>query len=167
MSEAPLIVTLRIDEESQSMFNELRKEYFPAHLNFLDAHLTLFHKLPSNMPAVTDLLRHFSSRPSFAMRSNGLKNIGNGVAIEVISNELIDMHRDMQQALEPWLINQDRQKLWPHITIQNKVTAFKAMQSLEKLSDTYADREIRAIGLTSWLYLKGPWERSADFNFFV
>ncbi len=165
MNDAPLIVTLRIDEENQLAFNELRKKYFPAHINYLDAHLTLFHKLPSDEPSVIDILKHHSIRSSFTMRSNGLKSIGNGVAIIINSNELMDLHKSLQSAFDPWLINQDRQKLWPHITIQNKVTAFKASKTLENLSGQFIDREIKAIGLTTWLYLKGPWERIEDYNF--
>lgn len=165
MSEAPLIVTLRIDEENQFAFNELRKQYFPAHINYLDAHLTLFHKLPADEPAVTEVLKQHCIRSAFTLQTTGLKNIGNGVAIAVLSEELVALHRSLQKAFDPWLISQDRQKLWPHITIQNKVTAFKASQTLEKISESFINREIKAIGLTTWLYLKGPWQRMEDFVF--
>ena len=40
------IITAKLDEKSQQLLNTLRKEHFPAHLNYLDAHLTLFHQFP-------------------------------------------------------------------------------------------------------------------------
>ena len=46
--EVPLVVALKIDEQSQLFFNEKRTMFFPAHANYVDAHITLFHKLPSN-----------------------------------------------------------------------------------------------------------------------
>ncbi|WP_208644854.1 2'-5' RNA ligase family protein [Mucilaginibacter kameinonensis] len=44
-----LILTLRLDEESQAFFDEMRKRHFPQERNFLKAHLTLFHQLPSDL----------------------------------------------------------------------------------------------------------------------
>jgi len=42
----PLILTLNFNNEVQQFFNALRKQHFPPVINYLDAHLTLFHHLP-------------------------------------------------------------------------------------------------------------------------
>jgi hypothetical protein len=41
----PFILTLWMEEQAQKYFNQMRKIYFPAQRNYLDAHLTLFHNL--------------------------------------------------------------------------------------------------------------------------
>jgi len=46
LSPAPLILTLTLDEASQAFFDEQRRQYFPPKINYLSAHLTLFHALP-------------------------------------------------------------------------------------------------------------------------
>ena len=43
---APLILTLTLDEATQAYFNDLRRQHFPPNINYLAAHLTLFHHLP-------------------------------------------------------------------------------------------------------------------------
>ena len=43
---APLVVTLQMGEEAAARFTDLRRTHFPAHRNWLDAHVTLFHALP-------------------------------------------------------------------------------------------------------------------------
>ena len=43
---APLILTLALDADSQAHFDALRKQHFPPAINYLAAHLTLFHHLP-------------------------------------------------------------------------------------------------------------------------
>ena len=42
----PFILTLAMNEEASVFFNQQRQLYFPARINFLQAHLTLFHYLP-------------------------------------------------------------------------------------------------------------------------
>jgi hypothetical protein len=44
--EKTLIVTLLLNEEADEYFTNLRNQHFPAAINYLRAHLTLFHKLP-------------------------------------------------------------------------------------------------------------------------
>ncbi|MEO8768767.1 MAG: hypothetical protein ABI402_01725 [Ferruginibacter sp.] len=58
--DAPLIVTLKLDDETQLFFDRLRKEHFPKHINYLDAHCTLFHKLPASETSVQQLLAAIS-----------------------------------------------------------------------------------------------------------
>lgn len=117
--EPPLIVTLQLAEKDMQFFNELRKENFPAHINYMDAHLTLFHNLPSNDPVVTNTLKEFAQMNSFTLRVSMVKHIGNGVVYIVQSSALQRMHLKMQLLFKPWLTRKDAQKLWPHITVQN------------------------------------------------
>jgi len=153
----PFIVTLGLNREQSSYFTTLRKLYFPGHANYLEAHLTLLHHLPSRNDFVTECLQAFSRRPAFDLEVSHLVNFGKGVAFQLQSAELMQMHHDMQQALGPFLKRQDQKPLWPHITIQNKVTAFKAQTTLELLQEDFSPFFIQATGLEVWYYMGGPW----------
>lgn len=161
----PLIVTLKLDQRSQVFFNELRRQYFPAHVNYLDAHLTLFHHLPSSLDFIDEVLQDFSTQAPFEILVSGVKNMGNGVAFLVDSPELMSMHAALQQAFRGHLISQDRHRLWPHVTVQNKVTAFKAKQTTELLASAFTPFSSMAVGFETWYYLKGPWQHHKDYLF--
>ncbi|WP_295116395.1 2'-5' RNA ligase family protein [uncultured Chitinophaga sp.] len=160
-----LIITLELEPGAQSFFNALREKHFPGHANYLDAHITLFHKLPGDEPAVHEHLERFAVRGPMLLEVSGVKNFGKGVAYNINSPELDTLHVDMQQAFWPWLIRQDRLRRWPHITIQNKVTAFKASCLHEELLKDFTPFSITATGLLSWQYLKGPWKALGRYPF--
>ncbi len=160
-----MIVTLSLEASAQAYFNGLRQKYFPAHSNFLDAHLTLFHKLPSDEPAIVNVLQELQPQGSLWLDVDEVICFGAGVAFSLSSERLLQLHRDMQHALDPWLIRQDRQALRPHITIQNKVTAFKAQQLAASLSVAFKPFKVRATGWSTWLYLGGPWKPLASYPF--
>jgi len=42
----PLILTAHIPDADLKPFNDLRQAHFPPERNFLQAHLTMFHRLP-------------------------------------------------------------------------------------------------------------------------
>ncbi|CAN5721087.1 2'-5' RNA ligase family protein [soil metagenome] len=161
----PMVVTLQLEEKARQYFNEQRKAYFPAHLNYLEAHLTLFHALPPDEKIITQTLQALSSRGTIRLNITGLRNIGNGVAYTVASDELQIMHASMQRDFESFLIGKDRQKLWPHITVQNKVTAFKASKLLEQLIVKFVPFSIMAIGISTFFYDGGPWIPVDDYKF--
>ena len=161
----PLIITLILDSASQEFFSEQRKRYFPAHVNYLDAHLTLFHHLPADEILIDESLESLRQRKSFFMEANEIKNIGKGVVYKIQSPELQQLHKQMQQTFSPFLIPQDKGTLWPHITVQNKVTANKADLLYKELSESFKPFRIEAKGFATWLYLKGPWEKKAEFLF--
>ncbi|MES2891303.1 MAG: 2'-5' RNA ligase family protein [Bacteroidota bacterium] len=161
----PLIVTLRLDQPSQEYFNELRRKYFPAHVNYLEAHLSLFHHLPSSLDFVDEALDEFANRQPFDLGISGVKNMGNGAAFVIESPKLMMIHAALQQAFKGYLISQDRHRLWPHITVQNKVTAFKAKQTTELLSADFIPFPCKAMGFDTWFYLKGPWQHRKTFLF--
>ncbi|MBW8687021.1 2'-5' RNA ligase family protein [Chitinophaga rhizophila] len=160
-----LIVTLEMEEVYQRHFNDLRQQYFPAHANYLDAHITLFHHLPADVPEVTATLATAAQRAAFTLKVAGVVHFGNGVAYRLESPELQALHHALQQAFEPWLIRQDKQSLRPHITVQNKVTAFKAQQLHEHLSASFVPFEMQATGLKTWRYLHGPWKAEKVWPF--
>ncbi len=164
-TSAPLIVTVKLDKQAQEYFAALRQKHFPAHCNYMEAHLTFFHKLPANLDVMDATLKKFAEHGTMDLEVTGIRNIGNGNVFTLASVELGHLHKAMQQSLGKYLITQDRKKLWPHITVQNKVTAFKAKQTTELLLDNFKPFTIKAIGLTSWLYLKGPWQHQKDYLF--
>ena len=161
----PLIVTLKLDEASQQYFSELRKAHYPAHVNYIDAHLTLFHRLPSNKTIITDALAALNKYEPFSMEVTGIRNMGKGVAFTLKSRKLHNLHIELQQKFTKFLIRKDRQILWPHITVQNQVTANKAQKLFEQLNTDFKPFIITAAGISTWLYQKGPWEHEGDYLF--
>lgn len=165
MRSIPLILTLTLDAKAQEYFDALREEHFPKHCNYLKAHLTLFHHLPSDNETIEKMISEVCNRSEMSLEVSGIKSIGNGVAYVIQSEELQQLHKKLQQQFDPYMISQDRNKLWPHITVQNKVTAFKAKQTLEKLQESFKPFHLTATGIRSWLYMGGPWEAKAAWHF--
>ena len=164
MKEQTLILTLEMEAARQQFFSDQRDKFFPKHCNYLHAHITLFHKLPDDLK-IENIIQQFTDRRPIELEITSIKNIGNGVAYVIQSNELQELHGAMQKAFAEWLIPQDKNKLWPHITIQNKVTAFKAKETAELLVQDFKPFVVQAIGISSWLYLGGPWEKKATYLF--
>lgn len=164
MKAHTLILTLEIEEAPQLCFTELRSKYFPKHCNYLDAHITLFHRLPDD-ERIENILQQFTDRQEIELEIAAVKNIGNGVAFTIQSAALQALHMELQKSFSEWLIPQDRNKLWPHVTIQNKVTAYKAKQTADFLQQDFRPFIIKTIGISSWIYLGGPWEKKATYLF--
>ncbi|MDQ2793771.1 MAG: 2'-5' RNA ligase family protein [Bacteroidota bacterium] len=169
MSETapPLILTLALDAPSQAYFNNLRRQHFPPAINYLAAHLTLFHHLPgTELPAVRAHLQAVAqARSPLALAISGLRSLGRGVAFTLENDQLRALHRQLQTDFAPHLTPQDRQKLQPHITIQNKVDPAAARQLLADLQAGFAPFEAVGTGLHLWAYRGGPWESLAEFPF--
>jgi len=163
--QPPLIITLSLDKPSQDYFTELRNQYYPGYCNHLDAHLTLFHHLPVDLPGIAEVLQTAVKRNIIDLQIAGVSNTGNGVAFTVISEELLQLHKELQLLFDPHLRAKDRTKLWPHITVQHRVTAYKAKQTQEILMKDFEPFSIRGTGLATWLYLKGPWQPLHNYLF--
>ena len=166
LSENPVILALKINAEAAAYFTDLRKKHFPAERNFLDAHLTLFHHLPGNEPPVLEAVKTVCFQQKIlAMQVTEVVSIGAGVAFKLESDELKKLHKKLQQQWQQWLTPQDKQTLWPHITIQNKVDRQTAVQLQQELNSNFKPFEIQGLGLTLWEYLGGPWVliQSLDF----
>ena len=166
-SEAPLILSLMLDDAAQTYFNALRRQHFPARINYLAAHLTLFHHLPgAELDAVSAQLHSLCrAQPPLPLAVTGLRSLGRGVAFTLENEELRALHHRLQQGFAPWLTPQDQQRLQPHVTIQNKVEPAEARQLLTDLQTDFAPFEAVGTGLHLWAYRQGPWESVAVFPF--
>jgi 2'-5' RNA ligase len=164
---APLILTLALDAASQTYFNDLRQRHFPPKINYLAAHLTLFHHLPgAERAAISATLRQLSQALGpLPLPVTGLRSLGRGVAFTLENAALRALHRQLQAAFAPHLTPQDQQKLQPHVTIQNKVEPAAARQLLAELQADFAPFEAVGTGLHLWEYRGGPWASVAEFGF--
>ena len=162
---APLIVTLQIDLAAFNFFNDLRQKHFPPAVNYLDAHLTLFHHLPA-VPEVSTLLKTEASKQNqMPLEVVGVMKLGRGVAYKIKSETLIAMHYYLQKNWQDWLTPQDQQKLNPHITVQNKVTVDTATALYKELAASFKPFTIVGTGLSLWAYKGGPWHKIEDYSF--
>jgi len=163
---APLIVTLILDERSFSFFNGLRQQHFPPERNYLQAHLTLFHHLPAREPSIRETLEHTAAQyNTLPLQVIQTAFIGNGVAYKIESKELLQLHASLQTAWSQWLTPQDKQRLWPHVTVQNKVPAATARVLYEELTAGYKPFTAYGTGLSVWAYKGGPWEAVGNYIF--
>lgn len=163
--EIPLVVTLKIDEPSQLFFNEKRIVFFPAHVNYVDAHITLFHKLPANNKDIETELIAFAKHASFELRITDISLTETSVSYSITSTILQHLHIKMQLKFDRFLNRNDRKILKPHITIQNKVTAYKAQKTQALLLKDFKPFLVNAVGFTSWYYVKGYWAKKEDYFF--
>jgi 2'-5' RNA ligase superfamily protein len=164
-STPPLILTLGINNEAQQYFDDLRRLYFPPERNFLKAHLTLFHLLPDEPGIYDDLYQMAEKQPIFSLQAERIVSIGKGTAIKIKSQELMSLHRALQDRWLDFLSAQDKQKLWAHVTIQNKVSPETAGELQTLLNVSFKPFRFRASGFRLWRYLGGPWEELAFFKF--
>jgi 2'-5' RNA ligase len=163
--ENSLILTVLLDKSSQERFDFLRDLHFPKKINYLKAHLTLFHKLPADVMIYNEIELIATQQLSFKMGVIGLVSIGNGVAFKIESPLLQHLHAGLLKTFEPLLIPQDKQKLWPHITVQNKVPAATANALKEELEENFEPYSIQVEGLVLWEYCNGPWKLHRIYNF--
>jgi 2'-5' RNA ligase len=151
------VVTLTMDEVSFTRLDLLRRRYFPRDINFIPAHLTLFHALTDEQVS-----RLPSACPSPAGQSIPLQFvrptlIGRGVAIAIARGELSDLHVRMIEALGHGLTRQDRRPFRPHVTIQDKVTREAARATFSEVANGFSPWAGAGIGLDVWRYLGGQW----------
>ncbi|MGI4874045.1 MAG: 2'-5' RNA ligase family protein [Janthinobacterium lividum] len=168
LSPAPLILTLTLDPASQAFFDDLRRQHFPPKINYLSAHLTLFHALPGTEETAIAayLMAVAASTPeSLPLAVTGVKFMGRGVMYTLENAELRALHRQLQQHWQAWLSPQDGQGLRPHITVQNKVTPEVGRQLHETLAAGFQPFEAQGTGLALWAYQGGPWELKQQFLF--
>lgn len=165
--EAPLILTLTLDEEAQQHFDELRTAHFPPARNYLRAHVTLFHHLPgADYATIAQHLQHVAAAtPPLPLRVAGVRFLGQGVAYSLENDQLRQLHRELQTRWAEHLRPQDLQPLRPHITVQNKVTPAVARALHEQLATNFEPYAITGTGLALWAYRGGPWEALARFPF--
>ncbi len=167
MIDAPLILTLTLDEEAQQHFDQLRTAHFPPARNYLRAHVTLFHHLPgADYAAVVARLRMVAAAtPELTLGVTDVRFLGQGVAYTLENAALQHLHRELQAIWAPALRPQDLQPLRPHITVQNKVSSTTARALYQELTASFVPHTITGTGLALWAYRNGPWELLDRFAF--
>lgn len=165
--DAPLILTLQLDEAAQAFFDERRRLYFPPARNYLAAHLTLFHHLPGEQ--LDDIEAYLAARcraqPPVELRVTGLQFLGRGVAYRLSSPFTEALHRELQAHWLAHLTPQDQQRRQLHVTVQNKVAPEQARALLGRLQAAFTPFDARGLGLQLWAYRGGPWELLRTFPF--
>jgi 2'-5' RNA ligase len=161
----PLILTLQMEEDAFSFFNALRKIYFPAERNFIDAHLTLFHLLPHEQQLIDTVYQICQQQSPFLLRATEPVSIGRGVAYKIECPALVQLHKHLQGQWKDFLSPQDKQGFRPHVTVQNKVGPEEAGQLLQFLKENFGPFEFRGTALQLWEYHGGPWKHLQSFSF--
>ena len=153
----PIIVTLQLDGQSARFFQEQRKKHFPAHINYIGAHLTLFHNLPGAQSenVLEAIGQSCAAFGQFELTVAGLIRLGRGVAYEVQSKPLVDMRDGLADVFNSWLTRQDKEGFRPHITVQNKVPVHEAQALFEYLASDFEPFIATAEGLQLWYYEGG------------
>ncbi len=167
MDLSPLVLTLALEEQAQIDFEQQRRRYFPASLNRVPAHLSLFHALPGEeLPAIRSLLAEYAAATApFTMRVHDVHKLGRGVAYALAAEPLSALHAALRSAWLPWLTAQDAQGFRPHVVVQNKAEPVAARALYDKLSAGFRPYSVQATGLLLWRYLGGPWKLEQEFRF--
>ena len=160
-----IILTLLMDENSQSFFDAQRKLYFPAYANFTNAHITLVHCLPNIEIVFKTLFETCKKTKSFSVEVNDIFNINNFNAYKIISKDILDLHKNLQTTFKHFLSQKDLKPIKPHITIQNKVTAYKAKKTYEIIKADFKPFEATILGISCWYFTKNNWEKKEDYLF--
>ena len=158
---APLLLTLRLAEPAQSLFQALRSRHFPAARNVVPAHVSLFHALPGEARAEIQRLLGALQAERPAIQVEPPRSLGRGVAFPLASPELLALRASLAGSWSEWLTPQDRQRYAPHVTVQNKVTPEQARETLWRLRQGFVPWRTEGVELLLWRYLDGPWEAVA------
>jgi 2'-5' RNA ligase len=163
----PLILTALLDGPAQARFEALRRAHYPAALNRVPAHVSLFHHLPGTELAAVKRRLHAvcGPRPPPHVDVTGVKSLGRGVAIRLRSPELDDVRAELAEGWRTLLIPQDRNGFQAHVTVQNKVTGAEAKATLQALEAGFAPFATRAVAVAIWRYLDGPWQALGQVAF--
>ena len=166
-SADPLILTAAFDPTAATTFQQLRDRHFPARVNIVPAHLTLFHHLPgSDVDAVAaDLVATARARAPMPFRVSGLRFLGRGVAFAIHAPALDALRADLATRWRAGLGAQDRQPFKAHVTIQNKADPAAARSLRDSLALQPMPADGMLIGLDLWHYRNGPWEHAGRFAF--
>ncbi len=161
-----LIVTAELGPEDQAIFDRLRAAHYPPERNVLHAHLTMFHALPPSAEAESrQRLADASREPPPKARLHGLMDLGGGVALRIVSDDLDRIRGGLADCFAGLLSAQDDKGWRPHVTIQNKVPIRQARALLDALEADFRTRDVAIAGLGLHRYLGGPWERLAVYPF--
>jgi len=165
-NDRPLVLTLRLDDGTRARFERERAALFPTGRTAVGAHATLFHAVPGRIrPDVEQVLDRHRSLAPFLVAVTEPFSLGRGVAYGLSSPELLALHRGLQDRWRDALTAQDRQRLRPHITVQNKVTPEVARATLARLRAAYVPADATGLGVELWRYDGGPWTPLGRYDF--
>lgn len=154
-----IIVTALFGPGDDGWLQQLRREHYPPELNRVPAHLTLFHHLPPSLEAeLSGRLAAAVSAPLPDATVAGIADLGQGTALRVESDALVEIREMLAESFHGLLTPQDAAPWWPHITIQNKVARSEAKALQQRLAATFVPRPLAIRALASWRYRGGPWE---------
>ena len=155
--DLPIIVTLQVDEVSDSLFQTARQEYYPPAINYVNAHLTLFHNLPGVRfdSIMNEIARTCAAQPAFHLSVAEVMRLGRGVAYKIEAPPLLALRKTLAAKFKPWLTGQDAQNFRPHVTIQNKVSPEQASALYGKLKADFSPWQGMAQGLQLWFHEGG------------
>ncbi|SHH43328.1 2'-5' RNA ligase [Jatrophihabitans endophyticus] len=160
-----LVVTVRLDDETQQRFERERARWFPAGRTQVGAHVTLFHAVPGELRDDVETDLHDVTGPPFDVAVTGVRSLGRGAAYVLHSDELTRRHATLQRAWWPHLTRQDRQPFRAHVTVQNKVDPATARRTVAELQAAFAPFPVAALGWSLWRYDGGPWTHLIDVPF--
>ncbi len=166
-SAQPFILTLRLEPALAATLTVLRRAHFPEERNYLDAHVTLFHALPSSQEATLrrDLNDICTQAQTFNVGFPELKHWGKGVFVRLESPDLLEVREKLAERWHDYLTPQDQQSYRPHVTVQNKVPKDEAKALYETLAPSWQPLTGKALGLSLWRYAGGPWTFAEPFEF--
>jgi hypothetical protein len=150
------ILTAKIDRKNQILFNQLRSEYFPAYMNFHDAHVTLFHQYP-NFNLNDPEFGTFFPEGKLSVVFEQVYFTGKGFAVEVRSPELESLRVKMHKIVDGFTVGPEESTKKLHVTIQSKVDPKKAMNAFETFTKTWVPVKGEVYGIEVWKPINGPW----------
>ena len=155
-----MVVTAWIDADDLDVFNRLRARLFPGELNYLSAHVTLFHHIPAadRQDFIATACASAEELPSLTARVGQPYNLGKGVAYPIECQELSDLRRKLRAKYLTSLSTQDRvENKRFHLTVQNKVSHDEARRTLAQLAEGEVPDTIGLRGISCYRYDGGPW----------
>ncbi len=165
MSDAPLIVTLLLDDPTQARFEAERRELFPPGRTSVGAHVTLFHALPAGLrPEVEEELDASAARDPLPVRVEDVRSLGRGAAYRLACPPLEQLHGGWQRRWHDHLTRQDAQRLSLHVTVQNKVEPDEARRTVDRLRSGFQPWDATGVALELWRYDGGPWTHLRRFD---
>ena len=158
--DAPLVVTLALDDAAQAGFDALRRRHFPPERNHLAAHVTAFHALPADrLDAVVADLRATAPRAPVPVAVTGLRFLGRGVAYDLRCPQAEAVRAALADRWDAWLTPQDRRPWRPHVTVQNKVAPEVARTLHASLvAAPHPADDATGVAWHVFHYRGGPWE---------
>ena len=167
------VLTYLTNQKHHQTMTELRNKYFPARLNKLEAHLTLFHALPGSKledAIIPTLERTAASIEQFHVMAATPFKLKKGIAIGVPKSAGGDaaksVHAQLRNDWQPFLSDQDAGGFAAHYTIMNKVDDEKEVtRAFQQVEDSFRACSGTVQGLSLWRYDRGHWEWFRDFEF--